>query len=1016
MIALFLAIVMMTGILPVSASQDATITIPAGEFMQVLDVGETIRIPVNKNNFQEDDVITWAITSGSDCISLDQEGNVTGLAYGHADVSASLENGSSVSFMVTVCPPVESIQIVAPFITAIAGRDPQYIEVSIEPHEATPRVQRLQYETADPSIAKCEGNYLTPLSEGNTTLTVTADNGVSATVEVYVKAEGDYADYIDSDWDSPLAKDHNIYAEIGETVEIAPVLKSNSNPDQTEFADEHVYYSIPSGSEYATVEQDGNNLKVTGIKTGRISIRAQLTCGSYAFFWVQVAPKIESLSFNPDKIYTIPYVQWKGFNIKDYLITEPADAIYRQYSLSVEGSALGGVFTPGLTYVNVNSVGTATVTVTPTDDPSLAVSHEFVIAEPAEMEAPESVEAISNTEITKYQNYIYAEVNKDNQADLMVQYTPEGRKTDTEWKSSDEEIATVRELNYGPAGAKQAAVLHHKTGSCVITATPKYNPFISQSFNVNVIEGDPVEITFKTELTMNEEEAPEELILEEGVEYALNIRQSGNMIPSYVKVEEYFENLSVIKDLTVRPETLLSAYSNVTQVLTAFFKAGKPGEEILTIGDKTIKLIVEQKEEPGIKRIWFTSDSYEMKAGGQMVLIAHTDPEDLEEPLTFTSSDPEIVSLEGNLLHALKVGTATITVTAQNGVSGSVEINVVEDEHSYSEPVYTWADDNSKVTAEAVCQYCGNKITETVETTYEVIKEATLEETGTGKYTAVFTNEMFETQTKEVEIPALSDHSAQSITLDQTEVSTTVKEPVQLKATVLPEDCEDQTVTWTSSDMSVAEVDQNGLVTGKKPGTAVITAKTVNGLTAECNIRILFTDVADSTRYYFNPVYWCVDRNITVGYGGVDLFSPDYPVTRGQFVTFLYRLAGEPEVTETAGFDDVDPAKFYAKPIAWAAANGITTGYFGRNEFGPDDKCTREQIVTFLWRYAKSPTPEKTTEFTDSRPNAYYLDALSWAAEEEITVGLNDGTGRFGVGQDCTRGMTVTFLYRFENN
>ena len=343
-----------------------------------------------------------------------------------------------------------------------------------------------------------------------------------------------------------------------------------------------------------------------------------------------------------------------------------------------------------------------------------------------------------------------------------------------------------------------------------------------------------------------------------------------------------------------------------------------------------------------------------------------------------------------------------------------VEIDAIG--HNYGEPEYTWAVDFKTVTAKAVCENCGDEITETVETTYEVIREATLEETGTGKYTAVFTNEMFETQTKEVEIPALSDKSPKEIHIDQSELSILCNASVKLNAEVLPEDAEDKTVTWSSSDESVAIVGANGTVRGIKPGKVTITATTVNGLTDTCEIRVLFTDVAIRSRYYYTPVYWAFDRNITVGYGGVDLFSPDYSVTRGQFVTFLYRLAGEPEVTEDSGFDDVDPAKFYAKSIAWAAANGITTGYAGRNEFGPDDKCTREQIVTFLWRYAESPKPEKAVNFTDSRPNAYYLDALSWAAEKEITVGLNDGTGRFGVGMNCTRGMTVTFLYRFDQN
>ncbi|MDO4416443.1 MAG: leucine-rich repeat protein, partial [Erysipelotrichaceae bacterium] len=372
------------------------------------------------------------------------------------------------------------------------------------------------------------------------------------------------------------------------------------------------------------------------------------------------------------------------------------------------------------------------------------------------------------------------------------------------------------------------------------------------------------------------------------------------------------------------------------------------------------------------------------------------------------NTDYEVIKEPTESEEGLGRYTADFTNVRFETQTKDVTIPKLAHEHTYGTPEYTWSEDNSKVTAKASCTGCDEVITETVNTSYEVIKEPTESEEGLGRYTADFTNELFETQTKEVPIPAIAAILPESITLNIKNAATTIARPVQLSATVLPENAEDRSVRWTSSDEAVAAVDANGKVTGKKPGTVVITAETVNGLKATCNVRILFTDVADSTRYFFDSVYWAVDKNITVGYGGVDLFSPNYPVTRGQLVTFLYRLAGEPEVTEDSGFDDVDPAKFYAKPIAWAASNKITTGYAGRNEFGPDDKCTREQIVTFLWRYAKSPKPQKTTNFTDSKAGAYYLDALSWAAEKNITVGLNDGTGRFGIGQDCTRAMTVT--------
>ena len=78
-----------------------------------------------------------------------------------------------------------------------------------------------------------------------------------------------------------------------------------------------------------------------------------------------------------------------------------------------------------------------------------------------------------------------------------------------------------------------------------------------------------------------------------------------------------------------------------------------------------------------------------------------------------------------------------------------------------------------------------------------------------------------------------------------------------------------------------------------------------------------------------------------------------------------------------------------------------------------NDQAADSQCVTFLHRAAEKPAPAAHAEFTDVEAGRYFYDAISWAAEKGITVGLNDGTGRFGVGQKCTRGMLVTFLYRF---
>lgn len=221
--------------------------------------------------------------------------------------------------------------------------------------------------------------------------------------------------------------------------------------------------------------------------------------------------------------------------------------------------------------------------------------------------------------------------------------------------------------------------------------------------------------------------------------------------------------------------------------------------------------------------------------------------------------------------------------------------------------------------------------------------------------------------------------------------------------------------SWTSQNPDIVSVDENGVITGMNLGTTVVTA-TLNDFTSSCTVTVGFSDVLDPNRYFYNPVYWAVDHKITVGFGGGGRFSPDAPCQREQIVTFLWRLMGEPEPETYAEFTDVFENDWYYKSISWAAENGITVGLNdGTGRFGVGEPCTREMCVTFLYRAAGKPVVEGTNDFTDMAEGAYYINPVTWAAQNCITVGLNDGTGRFGIGGTCTRGMIVSFLYRYAN-
>ena len=169
-----------------------------------------------------------------------------------------------------------------------------------------------------------------------------------------------------------------------------------------------------------------------------------------------------------------------------------------------------------------------------------------------------------------------------------------------------------------------------------------------------------------------------------------------------------------------------------------------------------------------------------------------------------------------------------------------------------------------------------------------------------------------------------------------------------------------------------------------------------------------FTDVK-SGDYYYDAVLWAVGNGITNGTSDTT-FSPDLPCTRGQVVTFLWRTAGcpAPKSTGTA-FTDVAKGSYYYDAVLWAVENGITNGT-SATTFSPDMICTRAQIVTFLWRSQGMPAAGMSNPFTDVPKDAYYTNAVLWAVKEGITYGTSATT--FSPDLDCTRGQTVTFLYR----
>ena len=169
-----------------------------------------------------------------------------------------------------------------------------------------------------------------------------------------------------------------------------------------------------------------------------------------------------------------------------------------------------------------------------------------------------------------------------------------------------------------------------------------------------------------------------------------------------------------------------------------------------------------------------------------------------------------------------------------------------------------------------------------------------------------------------------------------------------------------------------------------------------------------FTDVP-AGEYYADAVAWAVANGVTSGTGN-GRFSPGDPCTRAQIVTFLWRAYGRQEPTSTVNpFTDVKSGDYYYKAVLWAVENGITGGITDTT-FGPNNPCTRAQAVTFQYRAASKPDVTGGSSFTDVPADAYYTNAVVWAVANGVTSGTSTTT--FSPDQTCTRGQIVTFLYR----
>ena len=305
------------------------------------------------------------------------------------------------------------------------------------------------------------------------------------------------------------------------------------------------------------------------------------------------------------------------------------------------------------------------------------------------------------------------------------------------------------------------------------------------------------------------------------------------------------------------------------------------------------------------------------------------------------------------------------------------------------------------------------------------------------------------TKTYDVNTTIYATSPVNSITLDKTALSLYVNDTETLTATVMPVTAS-KTLNWSSSDDTVATVDQSGKVTAVGKGTATITAASIDGtnLKAECTVTVkkkssggsvFFWDLKFDTnggskidtvteweystidldeyvpeKEGYKFVGWYADEDLTKKIDEVYLTQDTTVYAKWEKIA--EEVPEEPDETEeiketeTISFKDVKESDWFYEAVSYAVENGLMSG-MSEDIFAPNTPLTREMLAVVLYNVEGQPESTEANTFTDVKGDMWYTDAILWANENGIVAGYDNGA--YGVGDLITREQFATILYRY---
>lgn len=288
---------------------------------------------------------------------------------------------------------------------------------------------------------------------------------------------------------------------------------------------------------------------------------------------------------------------------------------------------------------------------------------------------------------------------------------------------------------------------------------------------------------------------------------------------------------------------------------------------------------------------------------------------------------------------------------------------------------------------------------------------------------------------------------ATSIKLNKTKMSLDKGKQETLTVTYTPSDIAMKSVTWKSSNPSVATVSNTGVVKGVKIGFATITATTKDGMTISktCNVTVKnpitvkpFPDV-ELGKWYTDAIQYVKDRGLMSGYGKTTdskhlkgNFGPNNNITRAEIASILYRMAENPAVNGTTTLSDIkgNTKAWYYKAVVWCNQKGIINGYESgadKGKFVPNRDVSRQDLAVMLTQYAKNIKRKSVNiniflrnqylnQFSDrAKISSYAKNPVAYMVKNDVISGKNNGT-IMAPTDTATRAEVASMIMRFETN